>query len=101
MGFTVLVGTAKTMPTDAPDGELGMPEEAWDADRVRRQDSRIAQRGWSMLVTAAQDVTTGELCAFNELAIGENPSAGSHQWDTLVLSAHRGHRVGSQTSAAA
>ena len=82
------------MSTDAPDGELGMPEEVWDADRVRRQDSRVLQRGWSMLVTAAQHVTTGELCAFNELAIGDDPSAGSHQWDTLVLSEHRGHRLG-------
>lgn len=82
------------MSTDVPDGDLGMPEEVWDAERVRRQDSRIAQRGWSMLVTAAQHVVTGELSAFNELAIGGDPSAGSHQWDTLVLAEHRGHRLG-------
>ncbi|QMU98052.1 GNAT family N-acetyltransferase [Microbacterium esteraromaticum] len=82
------------MSTDVPDGDLGMPEEVWDAERVRRQDSRIIQRGWSMLVTAALHITTGELAAFNELAIGDVPTAGSHQWDTLVLSEHRGHRLG-------
>jgi len=82
------------MSTDAPDGDLGMPEEIWDADRVRREEHRLTQRGWSLLVTAAQHTATGELCAFNELAIGEDPAAGTHQFDTLVLSEHRGHRLG-------
>lgn len=82
------------MSTDVPEGELGMPEEAWDAARVTRQDERIAQKGWSMQVTAAQHITTGELCAFNELAMGPDADATTHQYDTLVLSAHRGHRLG-------
>jgi GNAT superfamily N-acetyltransferase len=82
------------MSTDAPDGDLGTPEEAWDHARVRRQDERLARRGWTMTVTAAQHVETGELCAFNELAIGADHARGTHQYDTLVLSAHRGHRLG-------
>ena len=82
------------MSTDAPDAELGQPEEIWDAARVVRQDERIAQRGWSLQVTAAQHVGTGELCAFNELAIGPDPSSVTHQYDTLVLAEHRGHRLG-------
>ncbi|MFJ4045078.1 GNAT family N-acetyltransferase [Microbacterium sp. NPDC089987] len=82
------------MSTDAPDGDLGMPEEVWDADRVRREESRLTARGWTLLVTAAQHVVTGELCAFNELALGEDVAAGTHQFDTLVLSEHRGHRLG-------
>ncbi|MGF6821260.1 GNAT superfamily N-acetyltransferase [Microbacterium sp. ZKA21] len=82
------------MSTDAPDAELGQPEETWDAARVARQDQRIAQKGWSMQVTAAQHVGTGELCAFNELAIGPDAASATHQYDTLVLAAHRGHRLG-------
>lgn len=82
------------MSTDVPEGDLDMPEEIWDADRVVRQDERIAQKGWSMQVTAAQHLRTGELCAFNELAMSSDPSATTHQYDTLVLSAHRGHRLG-------
>lgn len=82
------------MSTDVPDGDLGTPEEVWDAHRVQRQDERIIRRGWTMLVTAAQHLDTGELCAFNEVAIGEDTNGTTHQWDTLVLSDHRGHRLG-------
>jgi len=82
------------MSTDVPDGDLGTPEETWDAARVRRQDARMAERGWTMQVTAAQHVETGELCAFNELAIGGDAASATHQYDTLVLREHRGHRLG-------
>ncbi|MGW9626817.1 GNAT family N-acetyltransferase [Microbacterium sp. NPDC055521] len=82
------------MSTDVPDGDLGMPEETWDAERVRREESRLTQRGWTLLVTAAQHVVTGELCAFNELALGQDERSSTHQFDTLVLSEHRGHRLG-------
>ncbi|MFS2241206.1 GNAT family N-acetyltransferase [Microbacterium sp. OR16] len=82
------------MSTDVPDGQLGMPEETWDSERLRREEARLMQRGWTLLVTAAQHVATGELCAFNELAIGTEQTAGTHQFDTLVLSEHRGHRLG-------
>ncbi|REJ04796.1 GNAT family N-acetyltransferase [Microbacterium bovistercoris] len=82
------------MSTDVPEGDLGLPEEAWDAARVAQQDERVAAKGFTQLVTAAQHVGTGELCAFNELAIGPAESGATHQWDTLVLADHRGHRLG-------
>ena len=82
------------MSTDAPDADMGTPEETWDAARVTQQDERVAAGGWTMRVTAAEHVSTGELCAFNELAIGSEPAATTHQWDTLVLREHRGHRLG-------
>ncbi|MFK4850832.1 GNAT family N-acetyltransferase [Microbacterium sp. ZW T6_19] len=82
------------MSTDVPDAELDMPEENWDAERVARHDARHLDRGNTVLVTAAQHVATGELCAFNELAIGRRADETTHQEDTLVLSSHRGHRLG-------
>ncbi|UJP11202.1 GNAT family N-acetyltransferase [Microbacterium sp. KUDC0406] len=82
------------MSTDVPEGELGLPEEAWDAARVAQQDERTAARGYHQFVTAAQHIETGELCAFNELAIGPDPAGTTHQYDTLVLADHRGHRLG-------
>lgn len=88
------------MSADAPDADLGMPAEKWDADRVTRHDERHLQRGSTVLVTAAEHIATGELCAYNELAIGQNPASISHQEDTLVLATHRGHRLGMLVKAA-
>ena len=82
------------MSTDVPDADLGMPLEVWDADRVRRHDGRYAAMGVTVQVTAAQHIGTGELCAFNELAIGADPTRPTDQQDTLVLAEHRGHRLG-------
>lgn len=83
------------MSTDAPDADLEMPEEHWDADRIARHDARHLDSGNTVLVTGAQHMTSGELCAYNELAIdGDRPDATTSQEDTLVLSTHRGHRLG-------
>lgn len=82
------------MSTDVPGADLDMPEEHWDTARVARHDARHLDRGNTVLVTAAQQAATGELCAFNELSIGRRPEATTHQEDTLVLSSHRGHRLG-------
>ncbi|MFT4200784.1 GNAT family N-acetyltransferase [Gordonia sp. (in: high G+C Gram-positive bacteria)] len=82
------------MSTDAPDAELGLPEEVWDAARVAEHARWYAQKRWSLLVTAAEDTATGRLCAYNELAIGPDHTASTKQADTLVLTEHRGHRLG-------
>ncbi|KAA9134976.1 GNAT family N-acetyltransferase [Microbacterium caowuchunii] len=82
------------MSTDAPAAGLVVDEEIWDADRLRAHDAQYLDGGRRVLVTAAVHVATGELCAFNELAIGQDPTEASHQEDTLVLRAHRGHRLG-------
>jgi GNAT superfamily N-acetyltransferase len=82
------------MVTDAPAANLEFDEETWDAARVARLDSLYADSGRFRLVTAAQHIGTGELCAFNELAIGKDRTEASHQEDTLVLTEHRGRRLG-------
>lgn len=83
------------MSTDVPDADLDLPEEVWDAARVAELEQHQAAKGFALQVTAAQHIATGELCAFNELAIrSADPAGASHQYDTLVLSGHRGHRLG-------
>lgn len=82
------------MSTDTPDAELGLPVEKWDAERIRRHDGLYLIRGSRVQVTAAEHITTGELCAFNELAIVADDTAKTDQEDTLVLSDHRGRRLG-------
>lgn len=89
------------MSTDAPDADVGLPEEVWDVERVRELEVRQAAKGFTIQVTAAQHIATGELCAFNELAIRTSDLGDvTHQQDTLVLAAHRGHRLGMLVKAA-
>ena len=82
------------MATDAPSAGLQFDEETWDAARIARHDSIYTDAGRPLLVTAAQHMGTGELCAFNELVIGNDRTEASHQEDTLVLRDHRGHKLG-------
>ncbi|WP_336645382.1 GNAT family N-acetyltransferase [Microbacterium sp. USHLN186] len=90
------------MSTDVPDGQLGMPVEVWDAERVRRHDERYLRRGAAVLVTAAEHIATRRLVAFTELAMfGDDDTAKGDQQDTLVLAEHRGHRLGTLVKTAA
>jgi GNAT superfamily N-acetyltransferase len=82
------------MNTDAPAAGLEFDEEVWDAARVARADAKIVDAGRTALVTAAQHIETGELVAFNELVINNDLTEATSQYDTLVLSSHRGHKLG-------
>lgn len=82
------------MHTDAPQGELTLTPEHFDADRVARRDRRFLDGGYTVGVAAIIHVPTGELVAYNELARTGPPDAPTAQWGTLVLREHRGHRLG-------
>lgn len=82
------------MITDAPAAGLDYDEEVWDAARVADWERRYTDADRHVLVTVAQHVDSGELAAFNELSIGKDRTAVTHQEDTLVVASHRGHRLG-------
>lgn len=82
------------MSTDAPSGDAVIDEEVWDAARLRRMEERNAASGMTMLVGAAQHIASGRLVAFTELVSFEQEGTPIDQNDTLVLSEHRGHRLG-------
>lgn len=82
------------MSTDAPTGGWALQEEAWDPDRVRRQERLVDRMGREVLVAVARHRATDRLVAFTELTVPRTAPAVAYQWDTLVLPEHRGHRLG-------
>ena len=82
------------MSTDAPQGALEQPEDVWTATRVAEYEARSTADGTVMLTAAAQDVSTGRLVGFTQLAVPPEVSAPADQLDTLVLREHRGHALG-------
>ncbi len=89
------------MSTDAPSAGLEFDEEPWDAARIAKHDAKSTDVGRLMLVTAAQHIESGELCAFNELSLAKDRTEATQQEDTLVLKEHRGHKLGTLVKCAA
>ncbi len=82
------------MSTDAPLGGFALEEERWDGGRVRRHEERVAAMGRRLLVAVALSEPEGRPVAFSELTVAPSVPAIAWQWDTLVMPAHRGHRLG-------
>ncbi|TWD79443.1 acetyltransferase (GNAT) family protein [Kribbella amoyensis] len=82
-----------TFNLEAPQGELEVEAQAYDAARVRSTEDHSLEQGrhgW-MTVAIAPD---GTLAGHTELYHGENDPGNVYQWGTLVSPAHRGHRLG-------
>lgn len=90
----------KTMSTDVPMGELHWEEEVWDGGRVREDEDRLAREGGSSLVRAVLHKPTGRLVGHTFLERRAEKPNIVYQEDTLVLSEHRGHRLGMWLKAA-
>ncbi|WP_277210826.1 GNAT family N-acetyltransferase [Isoptericola croceus] len=82
------------MSTDVPSGEMDWAEEVWDTGRVRDLVARHHESGDGFVVTAAEHVATGELAAMTMLLFPTDDGESADQEDTIVLQAHRGHRLG-------
>ncbi|WP_052460541.1 hypothetical protein [Microbacterium gorillae] len=80
------------MATDVPSAGMDVDEDRWDTARVARMEAAVVGR--TQQVTAARHRPSGRLCAFNELLHGPADGDRTFQEDTLVLTEHRGHRLG-------
>ncbi|MGP6171235.1 GNAT family N-acetyltransferase [Microbacterium sp. A196] len=90
-GYAHLIAS---MITNIPTGDLVTQEEQWDEDKLVRHDERIMAAGQTLSIVAVVHEPSGQMVAFNELAVGEDRAGVTQQWGTLVLGEHRGKRLG-------
>lgn len=84
---------AQRMSTDAPTGASDLGEEQWDVARVRHAEDLTLAQGRMCLGIGAL-APDGRMIAFSTLGIPLSVPERAYQWDTLVLTEHRGHRLG-------
>lgn len=84
----------RRMSTDAPSAGLAWEEEDWDAARIREHDERMGASSRRRTTTVAVHADSGRVVGFTELSIPVDAGRPLEQNDTLVLTEHRGHRLG-------
>ncbi len=82
------------MSTDVPKDDMDWREEVWDAARVRRKEQQSLDMDRTSVTAGAVHVPTGRMVAYTEMGVPRTSPSRVYQWDTLVLRAHRGHRLG-------
>ena len=88
------------MSTDAPQGDLAVEPEVWDAARVRAAEELRAAQGRRAWTAVAADAA-GTLVGYTVLVQSAHEPQRLLQWDTLVVAGHRGHRLGTLLKVAA
>ncbi|MFI8963056.1 GNAT family N-acetyltransferase [Streptomyces sp. NPDC053493] len=83
---------AKNAMNDMPTGDLDYGNQDWTADRVRAMAQVLADRGDTLLTTAA--LRGGEMAGYTEVVIRAGETRRAAQYDTAVVPAHRGHGLG-------
>jgi RimJ/RimL family protein N-acetyltransferase len=81
------------MGEDVPTGNLDHTPPVWDADLVHSNDRSLAGRGYTSITTLARHVS-GELAGYSLMFVSAHDRTAVSQDDTLVIRAHRGHRLG-------
>jgi GNAT superfamily N-acetyltransferase len=84
---------SRSMSTDVPLDRLDWREEVWDAARVRRGEELVKAMDRTVVNAGAVHVPTGRMVAYTQLAVPRARPERAYQWDTIVLSAHRGRRL--------
>ncbi len=89
-----LAELSRLMSTDMPKDEMDWREEVWDAARVRRDEQLNLDMDRSWVGAGAVHRGSGRMIAFTCMGWPRSEPRRAYQWETLVASAHRGHRLG-------
>ena len=79
--------------SEAPSGDAEVEDESWDEGRLRAIEERAAKAGRHDARTFALSAD-GEVVAMTEAFVNESVPHRGFQGGTLVVPAHRGHRLG-------
>jgi GNAT superfamily N-acetyltransferase len=82
------------MPSETPHLGIDYEVEVWDGGRVRFHEATTHEMGRDLLVSAARHRESGAMVGYSELTVSREQPETAYQWDTLVTTAHRGHRLG-------
>jgi RimJ/RimL family protein N-acetyltransferase len=88
------VELARAMSTDAPHGDAERDVAEWTVPRLRDWERMVDGMDRDLLVGGAVENSTGNLVGFSELSVPRGSRRFVYQWDTVITSAHRGHRLG-------
>jgi GNAT superfamily N-acetyltransferase len=90
-----LAHLATRMSTDAPSAGLEEPEDVWTVERIIEADERNNRLNPRLRMYAAvEHLPSGTLAGFTQLSVPSQTHRAVDQYATLVLSEHRGHRLG-------
>lgn len=81
------------MVDEMPTGELELEAEAWNEARLRDTEAHQEEQARRRYLYAAV-APDGDMAGHTELVVPTHDPNVIYQWDTLVLPAHRGHRLG-------
>lgn len=79
---------------DAPRDELDLEDEVFDADRIRGFERAQADAGLTLYRVIACRKDDGAFAGHTLVAVHPEQPEHAWQYDTSVLAAHRGHRLG-------
>lgn len=82
-----------TMANEVPTGTLGHEPVIWDEARLRTSEERLAASGFISITTAAR-AADGSFAGYSLMFVPGHRPSDVYQDDTLVIAAHRGHRLG-------
>lgn len=82
------------MSTEQPSAGLAEPESVWTPERIVQTEELDADNGRISLHTVVEHLPTGRLCGLTTLSVPSDITRVVSQEDTLVMPAHRGHRLG-------
>ncbi len=92
---------SRSMSTDVPLDGLDWREEVWDAARVRRGEELAGAMDRTVVNAGAVHLPTARMVAYTQMAVPRPRPERAYQWDTIVLTAHRGHRLATLAKLAA